>query len=178
MSSYSSIFSNLDSTNSSYSSTFSTIPSVGFTMVVKTFRVSSSSLSKSFAGSVSLNVVASALLFPMVLKYVGHSCFVWPKPWHPKHFGPEGIVYWPPSLASFFPLSWLLNCEEFDYFRSLSNPKSFRVGILHKLLELPRDIGFSFKIFTSEDSSVSLLLAFNSMLLLLPDFPILVKPNS
>ena len=29
---------------------------------------------------------------------------MWPKPWHMKHFGPEGTVYWPPSLASFFPL--------------------------------------------------------------------------
>ena len=105
MSSCSSIFSNLDSTKSYSSFTSSTIPSVGFIVAVKAFRIPSSSLSKSSSGSMSLKVAASVLLFPMVLRYVRHSYFMWHKPWHPKHFGPEGTVYWPPSLASFFPLS-------------------------------------------------------------------------
>ena len=122
MSSYLSIFSNLDSTKSSSSSISSTIPSVGLTVAVKKFRIPSSLLFESSSGSVSFKITTSALLFPMVLRYVGHSYFMWPKPWQPKHFGPEGTVYWPPSLASFFPLSWLLNYEELDCFWSLSNP--------------------------------------------------------
>ena len=70
------IFSNLDSTNSSSSSTSSTIPSVGLIVAVKAFKIPSSSLSESSSGSVSLNVAASALLFPMVLRYVGYSYFM------------------------------------------------------------------------------------------------------
>ena len=77
MSSYSSIFLNLDSIKSTSSSTSSTIPSVGFTVAVKAFKIPLSSLSsESSLGSVSLKVAAKALLFPMVLRYVGHSYFI------------------------------------------------------------------------------------------------------
>ena len=76
MSSYSSIFSNLDFTNSSSTSTSATIPSVGLIVAVKAFRIPSSSLSESSSSSVSLNVAANALLFPIVLRYVGHSYFM------------------------------------------------------------------------------------------------------
>ena len=72
MSSYSSIFSNLDSTVSSSSFTSSIILSVKFTVAVKAFKIPSSLLLESSSGSMSLNVVASALLFPIVLRYVGH----------------------------------------------------------------------------------------------------------
>ena len=50
--------------------------SIGSTEVVKAFKISSSSLSESSLGSVSLKVATSALLFPMLLRYVGHSCFM------------------------------------------------------------------------------------------------------
>ena len=55
--------------------------------------------------------------------------------------------------------------------------KALSIGILHKLLELPGDVGLHFRIFISEDSSVSLLLAFSAMLLPLPILPILVNPS-
>ena len=68
------------STKSSSLSTSSTIPLVGFIVAVKAFRIPSSLLSESSSSSVLLKVVVSALLFPMVLRYVGHSCFMCPKP--------------------------------------------------------------------------------------------------
>ena len=49
------------------------------------------------------------------------------------------------------------------------------IGILHELLEFPGDVGLHLRISSFEDSSVSLLLAFSAMLLLLPDFLILDK---
>jgi len=33
-----------------------------------------------------------ALLLPMDLRYVGHSCFMCPNPRHPLHFGPVGTL--------------------------------------------------------------------------------------
>ena len=64
MSSSSSIFSNLDFTKSSSSSTSSTIPSIGFIVIVKAFKIPSSSLSsESSSGSVSLKVAVKTLLF-------------------------------------------------------------------------------------------------------------------
>ena len=51
------------------------------------------------------------------------------------------------------------------------------IGILHKLLELPGDVDFILESSSSEDSSVSLLLAFKAMLLLLPNLPIPVNPS-
>ena len=61
--------------------------------------------------------------------------------------------------------------------------KTLSIGILHKLLKLPGDVGLHLRIFilessSSEDSSVSLLLAFSAMLLLLPILLILVNLNS
>ena len=55
----------------------STIPSVGFIVAVKAFRIPSSSLSSdSSLGSMSLKVAARALPFPIDLRYVGHSYFI------------------------------------------------------------------------------------------------------
>ena len=68
-------------------------PLVGFIVAVKELRIPSSSLFESSSGLVSLKVVASALLFPMVLRYAGHSYFMCLKPWPPKNFGLEGTVY-------------------------------------------------------------------------------------
>ena len=93
----------------------------------------------------SLKVAVSILLFPMVWRYVRHSCFMWLKPWHPKYFGPERTMYWPPSLVSFFPLSWFLNWDELDCLWSFV--KSFGTDILHKIFELPCNVGFHFRIF-------------------------------
>ena len=145
MSSYSSIFSNLDSTNSSSSSTSSTIPSVELIVAVKAFRIPSSLLLESSLGSMSLKVATSALLFPMVLRYVGHSYFMWMKPWHPKHFGLEGTIYWLSSFSSFFPLSWFLNWEELDCLRSLSKP--FPLAFIMNFLNCLCNIGLHFRIF-------------------------------
>ena len=81
MSSCSSIFSKLDTTKSSSSSSVSVTPLVGSTVVVKALKIHLSLLSSdSILGSVSLKVVTRALLFPIVLRYVGHSCFMCPKP--------------------------------------------------------------------------------------------------
>ena len=51
------------------------------------------------------------------------------------------------------------------------------IGILHELLDLLGDVGLH-KSSSSEDSFVSLLLAFKALLLLFPDIPILVNPSS
>ena len=55
--------------------------------------------------------------------------------------------------------------------------ETLSIGVLHKPLELPGDVGLHLGIFISEDSSVSLLLAFSAILLLLPDLLILVNPS-
>ena len=52
------------------------------------------------------------------------------------------------------------------------------ICVLHELLELLGDIDFILESSSSKDLSVSLLLAFSVMLLLLLDFSILDKPNS
>ena len=56
--------------------------------------------------------------------------------------------------------------------------KALPIGILHELHELPGDVGLHLKSSSSKDSSVSLLLIFKVMRLLLPDLPILVNPSS
>ena len=55
--------------------------------------------------------------------------------------------------------------------------EALSIGILHKLLELPGDVEFILESSSSEDSSMSLLLAFKAMHLHLPDLPILVNPS-
>ena len=146
-------------------------------VAMKAFKIPSSSLSSDLvSGLISLKLATRALLFPFDLRYVRHSCFMCPKPWHLKHFGPEGIVYWPPSLAFFFLLSWLLNWEELDYLQSLSKP--FTLAFFMNFLNCLVMYDFILESSSSKDSPVSLILAFNAMLLLLLPFLSLVKPNS
>ena len=52
------------------------------------------------------------------------------------------------------------------------------IGILHKLLELPCNVGLHLGIFIIERLICVIALAFKAMLLPFPDFPILDNPSS
>ena len=55
--------------------------------------------------------------------------------------------------------------------------EAFSIGILHKLLELPGDVGLHLGIFIIRRLICLLLLVFSAMLLPLPVLPILINPN-
>ena len=56
--------------------------------------------------------------------------------------------------------------------------EAFSIYVLHKLLELPGDVGLHLGIFIIERLICVIALAFKAMLLPFPDFPILDNPSS
>ena len=157
----------------SSSSTSSTIPLVGLIVVVKAFKFPSSSLSESSSGLVSLKVAASALLFPMFLRYVGHLFHV------TEALTPKALKSWRNSVLNAIPSILFLFILALELWRTGLPTvllESLPISILHEFLELLED--FILESSSFEDSSVSLLLAFNAMLLPLPDLLILVNPSS
>ena len=133
MSSCSSIFSNLNFTKSSSSSTASTIPSVGSTMSSKSLAFPNRlEICQTFLFHVSNTLTSEALCFG------GNSILT------------TILSILLPSVLTF----------ELRRTRLVTIPvKTFHIGILHEFLELPSDVESS----SSEDSSVSLLLAFSAI---------------
>ena len=134
----------MDSTNSSSSTTSSTIPSVGLIVVVEAFKIPSSSLSESSSGLVSLKVLA-CLALPNALEISRTLMFHVIESLTPKALRSceNSVMTTIPSILLPFVLSLEL--------RRTRLPKvlveALSIGILHKLLELPGDVGLHLGIF-------------------------------
>ena len=141
MSSWSSIFPNLDSTNSSSSTTSSTIPSVGLTVAMKAFKILSSSLSESSSGLVSLKVVVRHNTLEICRTLMFHVT---------EALTPKALRFCGNSVLTTIPsiiLPFVLTLELRRTKLSTILVKVLSIGIFHKLLELPSDLGLHLEIF-------------------------------